>query len=393
MPKAVMKRFTEFISSRFVASSILLQLALTPFFAHGYDFRVSYVAGRNVAAGLSPYLGGSLDGYLSAGYGGEVQGIGETPLWPLYLGLAYMVSSGDVIIFNVLSKAPILLANIWLAYIFYARGFRGWKFFLVNPFLLSVSVLWGKPDNVAALLIVLALIRIESKLAPLILSLSMNFKPLAVPVAASLPSYITSKKAMMKIFTVIIIASLAIFLIPFILMRWPLTTVVFGLPNWLKPVGGISLFSIFELIFNSLTLPNELGWLGFLPILSLLFSIIYFLVRPWGPGNAVKASLFTSLLFFSFRPWVSEQNLILILTLLLMVGGEVRARLWGTLMTLMLLNYSLPQQLYLIWPGVIEYLRGLDAMIRPWRLLSKFLVSIILWALLWISFLRCVKHE
>ncbi len=387
------RRFAEFISSRFVASSILLQLGLAFFLAHGYDFRVSYVAGRNVAVGGSPYLGGSLGGLLAVGYGEDVQGIGETPLWPLYLGLAYIITGGDVMAFNLVSKAPILLANIALAYIFYVKGLRGWRFFLVNPFLLLVSVGWGKPDNLATLLVVIALVNLESRLLPLHLASSMMIKPLALPAVASLPSSIRPWGNLAKKFLAIIILSLTFFFTPFILLGWPTDTVIRGLPNWLKPVGGISLFNVFELVYGSLTLPRELGWLGLLPVFSLMFSVIYFLLKPWGPERAVEAALLTSLMFFTFRPWVSEQNLILILTLLLLAGGEVGRPIWGTLIALMLLNYSLPQQLYLIWPGVIDFLGELDGSARVWRLLSKFLLSIALWILIWVSSLRCIKNE
>src|SRR3989304_3676611 len=92
--------------------AIALQLVLSIFLAHGYDFRVEYVAGRNIVDGLPPYLGGAISGWMTLGYGSQVQGIGETPLWALYIGLCYSVSSGQPFLFNFLSKIPIVAANM-----------------------------------------------------------------------------------------------------------------------------------------------------------------------------------------------------------------------------------------------------------------------------------------
>lgn len=43
---------------REILASLLIQLAITPFLAQGYDFRVNVVAGRNVVSGISPCEGG-----------------------------------------------------------------------------------------------------------------------------------------------------------------------------------------------------------------------------------------------------------------------------------------------------------------------------------------------
>ncbi len=134
-----------------------LQVGLSIFLAHGYDFRVEYVAGRNIVDGISPYLGGTLTGWMALGYGPQVQGIGETPLWALYLGVCYFLSAGQVFLFNFLSKIPIIAANVSLAYLAFSRGLKGWRFFLLNVFLIAITVTWGKPDNIATVLAILSL--------------------------------------------------------------------------------------------------------------------------------------------------------------------------------------------------------------------------------------------
>ena len=49
---------SDFFRRRDVWIAAALQVVLSIFLAHGYDFRVEYVAGRNIVEGVSPYLGG-----------------------------------------------------------------------------------------------------------------------------------------------------------------------------------------------------------------------------------------------------------------------------------------------------------------------------------------------
>ena len=89
------RSLSDFFKRRDVWVAIALQVVLSIFLAHGYDFLVEFVAGRNIVEGISPYLGGTLSGWMASGYGPQIQGIGETPLWALYLGLCYFLSAGQ----------------------------------------------------------------------------------------------------------------------------------------------------------------------------------------------------------------------------------------------------------------------------------------------------------
>ncbi len=172
----------EFFKRRDVWIAVALQVILSVFLAHGYDFRVGYVAGRNIANGISPYLGGTLSGWMALGYGPQVQGIGETPFWALYLGFCFLLSAGEVFLFNFLSKIPIIAANVLLAYLTFSKGLRGWRFFLLNVFLIAITVTWGKPDNVATVLAILAVTTDSAGSSALFLSTSLMIKPLALAI-------------------------------------------------------------------------------------------------------------------------------------------------------------------------------------------------------------------
>ncbi len=370
-------------------AALALQFGFAIFLAHGYDFRVNYVAGRNVASGLSPYLGGELSGDLAAGYGPSVQGLGETPLWALYMGVSYILSAGDIFLFNLISKIPIIMANIILSIIAVRRGCDG-IFFLLNPFTLLVTASWGKPDNIASLLSMIGLLYgwggYRSSLA---LSASLLIKPLALPL---LPGHlgffrIFSKLKALIFLTVLTGTTLVFFLLPFLIFSWPLQTVIEGLPNWLKPAGGISPFNIVEALTGEQILPESLLALGLLaPVSIIILVLLSFLLPPTGPSKALNLALLGAMVFFTLRPWVSEQNLFIILALIIMVNRRLPSRLlWVVPLLFSLANLSLPQNLYLVGlsffgANVIEELHDVDNEARLWiRLVLSVAWLVILW--------------
>nr|BAJ47030.1 hypothetical protein HGMM_F55C09C26 [Candidatus Caldarchaeum subterraneum] len=335
-------------------------------------------------------MGGVLEGVLSMGYGQTVQGIGETPLWALYNGFAYAISNGHIFLFNLVTKIPIILANIALSYLAYLRGCDA-KFFLFNPFILLVTSSWGKPDNIATLLAVLPFLYPTTwGTAPLMLALSFMIKPLALPL---LPSYVGKfshfrPKNALTFVIVLSLVTLLMFLIPFTMLRWPLDTVINGLGNWLKPAGGLSLFNVVEIFTGSYFLPDQLTFLGLLaPTSVLLLMAVGFLYPPADDAKTLRLALFSCLVFFSLRPWVSEQNLFIILTLVIFLDKRLSSKLlWIIPLLFSVANLSLPQQLYLLRPSIIEEIHAVDNVARLW---FKFILSIAWLAVIWrTAFLR-----
>jgi len=375
-----------FIGSRNVLAAIAVQLASSSFLAHGYDFRVEYVAGRNIVNGISPYLGGSVSGWLTLGYGTQVQGIGETPIWALYLGLCYFLGSGQPFIFNFLSKIPIVAANVGLAYFAYSRGLTGWRFFLFNFYLIATSVTWGKPDNLATILAILALVATESATnSALLLSTSCMIKPLAV---AILPAFFLrmrteSSRWNIKFILGSITISAILFLGPFVIFGWPIETVTGGFAAWFRHAGALSPLNIIKVGYGTEELPAGLWWLGYLAPLGILLLTAYAIVR--APQNRLSYALLSSTVFFTLRPWNSEQNLVIILALFLLLKGELSMWLWTIPTIFAIANNSLQVQLYLVWPTIVDELNGLYAPFDNYRLWLRFILSLAWLVVLWFN--------
>jgi hypothetical protein len=378
---------SAFLRRRYVWIALAIQIGLSVFLAQGYDFRVDYVAGRNITHGLSPYLGGKVSDWMTLGYGSEVQGIGETPLWALYLGFAYFLSAGQPFIFNFISKIPIIVANASLAYLAFSKGTRGWRFYFLNVYVLTTSVTWGKPDNIATLLAIMALIETDSTIgAALLLSTSLMIKPLAL---AILPAFYSRSKAKSTIrsakFTIeTICVSGGIFVAPFLILRWPLETMTNGFASWFQHSGGFSLFNIVTIATGKEQLPPTLWWAGYLVVAGTLTLIAYALVRK--PQNTLFYALLSSAVFFTLRPWNSEPNLLILLTVFILLKGDLPSRwLWIIPMFFAIANNALQEQLYLLMPTIEDDLVALYAPFNFYRLWLKFILSMGWLIVLWVN--------
>ncbi len=366
-------------------AALILQALALPFTSHGYDLIVGYVAGKNVAEGISPYEGGI---FHNLSYPSQVQGIGETPLWPLFLGMVYAASGGDIFVFNIFMKVPVLLANVFLSLLLLKRGLEGPFFYLTNPLIVVITVLWGKPDSLATLVALLALFsRRRPIISAVLFSISLNIKPLAVGLVPLAASSMGLRRGVPYLFLTCLL-SLAIFSTPFLLLGWSLSTPLAGAANWLRQAGGVSPLNILEYWY---------GWsYGGYGVDTTLLGIVWLLVfsaasirllikAPIHEDRLWHIALAYSSLFILGRPHVSEQNLILPLVLLhFATGRPARRTLWLTLLAYSILNFSVPQLLYPLWPSVTVDIYNTTWPFDGYRLLARTSVSIIFY----LSFIR-----
>ncbi len=339
------------------------------------------MAGRNIVRGLSPYSGGHLP---NPSYPSEIQGIGETPLWPLYLSLAFAASGGELIAFNALSKIP-MLASCLLAYaLFSRRGVAGAYFYLLNPYVLMTSVAWGKPDIAASLAAVAALLLVERRhLSALLLAFSLNVKPLGLGLVPAIAAYLGLRRGVLYVAELSLL-SIAIFAAPFALLGWEASTPLRGLGSWLSDIGIMSPTNLVDYLY---------GWdwgrrspfgpaLGYLWLAAFgLASLGVVLMRPRTGDDLARCALLGGTAFILFRPSVSEQNLILPLMLLhLAQARPPRPRLWGLILLFSALNLSIPQLLHPVYPEIVRDTYPLTSSLMGPGTLVRFAVSILFYA-------------
>ncbi len=357
-------------------AALILQVLAFPFTSHGYDLLVAYVAGKNVAEGKSPYDGGI---FHNPSYPSHVQGIGETPIWPLFLGAVHYASGGDIFVFNIFMKVPVILANVFLSLLLLKRGLGNPFFYLTNPLIVAISVLWGKPDSLATVIALLALFsRVRPAISAILFSISLNIKPLALGLVPVVAASLGPKRGILYLLLTVLL-SLSIFLAPFLLMGWSLDTPLGGATSWLRQVGGVSPLNILEYFYGWSyggyrldTIPLGIVWL----IVFSAASILLLIKAPLHEDRLWSLSLAYSSLFILGRPHVSEQNIIMLFVMLHLATGKPAGRvLWLTLLAYSILNFSIPQLLYPVWPNVTVDLYNATWLFDGYRLLARFAAS------------------
>jgi hypothetical protein len=283
---------------------------------------------------------------------------------------------------------------VGLAHLAYARGLTGWRFYLLNIFLIATTVTWGKADNLATYLALLALIVVQSPIgAALLLSTSIMIKPLAVAIAPSFVSLLVTRPGRwgLQFVPAALILSGTFFTMPFIVLGWPLETVIGGLVNWLSPAGALSPFNILEALYGILAIPPSLWWAGYLAPLGMLLLAAYPLLRP--PKDPLRFALLSAALFFTLRPWVSEQNLVIVLALFILLRGRLPSRwLWVVPFVFAIANDGVQQQFFLLMPNVVDDLDAFYGAYELVRLWLRFGLSLVWLGVLWFNVRAVLGH-
>jgi hypothetical protein len=390
-----------------VLTSVLIQMLLGFFLGHYFDQRVFMATGYVVGSGGDPYKPIELvHVFENPLLNGFVPTIGYPPLWPLVLGLIYRVSYGlvqNVFVYNFATKIPIMMANIALAYLVRKillnlhsdkkKAEAAWLFLLFNPFVILTTAAWGQIDSFAALLCVSSLYIVTKgriKESAFLLAISIAVKPVAlalVPLPLLFSGRLISRKNLL--FLVVFAAIFFLFvLIPFAVLGWSIPLSSNNFTNRFGMAGGLTVFSLAEIIQGSPIIPSSLWLLGFLWVPA-LFIGYYFVYRnpPCSMGDIVTKSIGLVLVFFLMRSWLSEPNLNLLLPLMLIaVGlGKMEKRVfhlfWIIPLVFMIINFAFPQLFFLIYPSVLDALAQFDLQFGITRLVARFFVAV-LWTLM-----------
>lgn len=390
-----------------VLASVLIQSLLGVFLGHYFDQRIFMAAGYVVGSGGDPYKPIVLVGVFSNPLlNGLVATIGYPPPWALLLGLIYRLSYGviqDVFIYNFALKIPLIVANVAMAYLVRnillnlqadaKKAEAAWLFLLFNPFVILTTSAWGQIDAVAVLFCLASfytLTKGKTKQSAFLLAVSVVVKPVAlalIPLPLLFSERLGSKKNL--IFSAVFVAVFFMFmLIPFALLGWIIPISLGELSSRFGMFGGLTVFSLAELIQGSPMIPASLWFMGFLWVPALLIGY-YFVHRnpPRSTNDLFAKAIGLVLVFFLTRSWLSEPNLNLLLPLMLIAValGKVDKRslhlFWIIPLVFMVFNLAVPQLFFLVYPSVLNSLAQFDLQFGTVRLVARFAVAV-LWTLL-----------
>ena len=402
-----------------VIISFLVQLPLAIFLGHYYDDRSFLDTGYLVSSGLNPYFPNVITVFANPELVGTNPIIGYPPLWPLLLGGIYRLTYGftsNLFLYNFAIKVPVIASNIGLAYVTKAVMERlnmpkravwfAWLFLLFNPFTLLTTTAWGEFDTLVALLCVASLYFLSKSMvveSSLLLSLSVVLKPVSFPLLG-LPLLFSTANNRRKNRLYLVILALFVFglwILPFNLLGWMAPDSPNQVTAYFRMAGGMTLFNVLEITQNTLTMPPNLGFLGYLWIPLLLLGY-YYLYRhpPKTLEQLVESAVVLVLISFLSRSWLSEPNLNLLFPFALMLvgSGKIGRRffhlLWVVPFVFLFLNYAFPQLFFLVYPSIIPAIGAFDLHLGVSRLLARFAVTVVWYALaLWILYVLLVKRK
>ena len=390
-----------------VILSVLIQVPLAVFLGHYYDERVFMATGYVVSSGVDPYQPIELvNVFANPLLNGIVPRIGYPPPWPLMLGLIFRSSYGlipNVFLYNFAIKVPVIAANVALAYVVRhvlldsrvarKKAEGAWLFLLFNPFILLTTSAWGQFDTLVALACVGSLYFLSKgkiSISALLLALSVSLKPITLPLIF-LPFFFQEKffsKKNLKFGLIFLLVLAACAVAPFFVFGWNLPLAPAEWNAQFKMAGGITLFSVSELIQGAVLLPQELAFFGFLWVPALIVGY-YFVYRnpPRSLDELVPKAVGLTLIFFLTRSWLSEPNinLVLVLMLIAVALGELDGRslhlAWTVPLVFMVLNTSVPQLFFLVDPTVLDSLATFDVQFGTVRLIARFAVAVV-WSII-----------
>jgi len=285
-----------------VILSLLAQIPLAVFLGHYYDQRAFIDTGYLVASGLNPYTQHFITVFSNPDLMGVNPIIGYAPLWPLFLGGVYRLTynlTSNIFLYNFAAKIPVIASNIALAYATKNIMQRlnmppkkiqfAWLFLLFNPFTFQTTAAWGEIDGIIALLSVVSIYFLSKGMilkSSILLSLSIVFKPISLPLIG-LPLLFSTPKNRRKnaiYILILLVFVVGLWLLPFNLFGWMEPSSPSNLTSYFRTAGGITLFNVVELFQKTATYLRGCGsWVifGYLFCLqdSTLFTVIH--QKPW----------------------------------------------------------------------------------------------------------------
>ena len=402
-----------------VTISIIVQCLLGLFLGHHYDMGIFFTVGHGVSHGVSPYgIFPSREIFKNPAFLEQLPGIGYPPPWALYLGLVYLVlynSTRSIFAYNLGIKLPSILSNVILAFLVERMAVQEgavrkysdkiFYFFLFNPFMIYVSAVWGQFDSFNILVTVLALNEVYSrriKRSSVLLALSASLKILPFilfPLFVMFVKRNCSLRSSLEFIMTCAVSIAAFSYLPFVVFGWNPEIVFDNLGYHFNRAGGFTLFNIVELLYDQAVLPQGLELLGFVWILALVLGY-YILCRTSlnKRMDLVRWSSSLSFILLLTRSWVSEQNVVMLLPLVMLVtvvnfgGWRTNDLIWVNAFVFAFLNTSPFQMFFLVSPEPLAFMMKLDQSFRALRLSLRF-ISVLPWQALGRSYvLRTLRH-
>jgi hypothetical protein len=313
----------------FIAGTIIRE-ALAPFTGHPFDFELWIRLGYYTAQGIDPYRISPPVPGLSMPGAAYMPSIGYPPVWPFILAALYKlyVATGvsSRFFYYFILKQPMILGDLLDGVLIYkiiaqrspAGATKALAFWLLCPFTIIVSAVWGMFDQFVLVFVLLSIYWL-SRTETSAITEAIGILLKAIPVIY-LPLLAFVQKSRAKIIqylaTSIAISLFFVFLPYLVFPTWNITALIGTGSSVINTVGGsMNYFELISTLANYKLLPS---WTyGFIYVISylwvpaLLYTSYYCvkILRNTGvnPKSLALSAVIVTLVFYLTRIQINEQ--------------------------------------------------------------------------------------
>ena len=337
---------------------LLLGLAIREAFsfwtAHPFDFEIWVRLGYYVSKGLDPYRVTPAVPGLSIPGTGYLPSIGYPPLWPLIQAVVYdaysLIGIDNRFFYYFLVKQEMILPDIAVAYLIYkvlGQSGRTWEgeraalFWMLCPYVIIISAVWGMFDQLVLSFLLLALL-FSQRIVRSAFAEGIGILLKGIPVIY-LPLLALTQRTKAKRLLYLVVAGglgVGITLLPYALIPgWNYSALAGTGTSIVNKVGNSLNYWVVPYVISNISgyqvSPQALSLAGYLWIPALVVAYFYcyrVLKRIGGSFQGfVSCLLVLTLVFFLTRTQINEQYVIYFLGLGLLdisTGGQSRVRLF-----------------------------------------------------------------
>lgn len=285
--------------------------------------------------------------------------ISYLPFWPLVTGLMYVIYSfvgfGNRFAYYFLLKQPVIFGDVALAYFLYSyvsaknspRAAWALLFWLLSPFTIIISGIWGMFDSIAMAFIMISVMSSSYVRRGFWTGLGILTK--SVPVIYAIPTTIRRARDSFELLMAIALPALFSFAV-FLILHWPFSTIESALLS-AAGKGGESMSvwdSFFYLIYLGALPPLTPGvyrvlgllWIPAVIVSTFLAFRMFHFDTDYG---LIQSLIVVTLVFLIFKARVTEQYAIYLLSL-----SAIDVAVWNPKRKIMLLLTTSVALVYLV---------------------------------------------
>jgi hypothetical protein len=315
-------------------TGLAIREVLAPFTGHPFDLELWLRVGYYVSRGFDPYSITSPIPSLSFPGAQNMSWIGYPPTWAFFQAGLYKLYSisgiNNRFAYYFIIKQPMVLADVIVSYLVFRlisdlknieSGVRAFVFWMLCPFTIIISSIWGMFDQMILVLVLGSILAIkETQKSALMQSLGFLLKVLPLIYVPLMAFVQASRQKIAAYLAVSLGASVVFALLPYLFFpSWKLSQLTGVGLDVINKLGGsvnywviLSVYSAYWKVPPQLKiLFNDLGY-AWIPavVIASAFCVISIRRRDNLIRNLCLSTLFITLVFFLTKSIVNEQYLI-----------------------------------------------------------------------------------